>query len=251
MKILVPVKRVIDPNIVPRINDSGSGLLHENLPHTINPFDEVALAKAVDLRDGGLAGEIVAVSIGPQDGAETLRTALAMGAERAVHIVCGKGEILHPFDVARVLAQIYREERADLVLMGKQATDDDAAQTPALLAGFLDLPLLPDSAQIDIAADRITTSFDLGGEEMHAVASLCAIVSCELHVFEPRPVSLMQVMQARRKTIETRELAELLTEPVAGVRRTGLKMPRERAPCRFFETALELVEQMQADGLTK
>ncbi len=252
MKILVPVKRVIDPHITVRINEDGLDVVRHNVPHAMNPFDEVALAKGADLRTNGVARELVAVSIGPDKAAETLRTALAMGADRAIHILCDAPS-LPSFTIARILQKIYEDEGPDLVLLGKQAVDSDAAQTAALLAVFLDLPFLPDSAALDIdpAANTVTTRFDLNGSEMTAKAPLPAVASCELHLFTPRPVSLPQLMKARQKRIAVTRLDELELAPLPPAPALSLREPAPRPPCRLFETVDELTAQLKTDGLVK
>jgi electron transfer flavoprotein beta subunit len=248
MKILVPVKRVIDPNIAVRIDETGTNVVRHNVPHAMNPFDEVALGQAAVLRTDGTASELVAVSIGPEKAAETLRTALAMGADRAIHIVT---EQIPPFDIARILQKVCDEERPDLILMGKQAIDSDAGQTAALLAGFLHLPFLPDSAELTIEENTVFTSFDLNGSKTRAKASLPAVISCELHLFEPRPISLPQMMKAKQKTIDAKNLEELGVELTKAITISALIEPAPRPPCQLFDNVSDLAQQLKTDGLLK
>lgn len=252
MKILVPIKRVIDPNVPVRINVDRDDVVRESVPHAMNPFDEVALAKAASMRTiENLASELVAVSIGPEKASETLRTALAMGADRALHIIIGETDHLVPFDIARILAQVFQDEQPQLVMMGKQAIDNDAGQTPALLAGLLDLPYLPDTTELHIEDHSIFTSFDLNGHHTRAKAPLPAIIGCELHLFEPRPISLPQMMKAKRKPIVSTSLEELGIKPSPGARTRTLTEPPARPPCRLFDNAFDLAEQLKTDGLLK
>ena len=260
MKILAPVKRVIDPYVPPRIDGDGVNVVSEGVAHTLNPFDEVALAKAASLRADGLALELVAVSIGPDREAETLRTALAIGADRAIHLLTpadahhSSDAHLSPFAVAHMLKAVIDEEKPDLLLMGKQAVDDDAAQVPALLAGLANLPFLPDIFTLKIDAAGATAEYELNGAVIRARASLPLIASCELHLAQPRPLSLKQTMQARRKPMETRQLTadDLAGDNLQGgsaAVRQSLHKPESRPPCRFFDTPEELAAQLRQDGV--
>ena len=249
MKILVPVKRVIDPNIAVRIDETGRQVVRHNVPHAMNPFDEVALAKAAQMRTENIASELVVVAIGPDKTEETLRTALAMGADRAIHITGPDTEQLRSFELALILQKIHGEEQPDLMLMGKQAIDSDAGQTAALLAGFLRLPFLPDATQISIDDQTVTTSFDINGSLTRAKASLPAILGCELHLFEPRPVSLPQIMKARQKPLVSVNLDELGISFSMAIKTIALTEPAHRPPCQMFATADDLAAQLKTDGL--
>ena len=249
MKILVPVKRVVDPIIAVRIDADGLNIVRDNVPHAMNPFDEVALAQAASLRKAGIADELVAVSIGPDKAEETLRTALAMGADRALHIVSSDTDQLQPFDIARILQTVCEEEQPDLVLMGKQAIDSDAGQTPALLAGFLNLPFLPDTTMLSIEGGDVITTFDLEGLTTRAKAALPAILGCELHLFDSLPVSLPQIMKARQKPLARKNLDELDLDLTKTTTSHALKEPATRPPCRLFDHVSELADQLKSDGL--
>ena len=251
MKILVPVKRVIDPNVPVRIDVDGENIVRQNQPHAINPFDEVALAKAAMMRAEGIASELIAVSIGCEKSAETLRTALAMGADRAIHIVTDTDQQLQPFDIAALLAHIFKEERADLALMGKLSIDGDAGQTPTLLAGFLNLPLLPDSFELQIEDGHVISCFDHNNGQTRARAKLPAIVSCELHLFEPRPISLPAMMKARQKPVVSKPLEELPVTLKQTVCVIKYREPAMRPACQLFDSAADLAAQLQTDGLLK
>ena len=251
MKILVPVKRVIDPNIPVRIDESGKDVVRQNIPHAMNPFDEVAVGLAASMRASGVVDELIAVSIGPDKAAETLRTALAMGADRALHIVTNDTDQLPPFDIARILQKICKEEQPDLVLMGKQAIDSDAGQTPALLAGFLNLPFLPDCTSVQLERDKVLATFDLNGATTSAKATLPAIASCELHLFEPLPISLPQMMKSKQKPLTSTPLADLQIELSGAVKTLKLTEPVARPPCRLFENAGDLAAQLKQDGILK
>ncbi len=251
MKILVPIKRVLDPNVPVRIDCEGKNIVAQNQPHALNPFDEVALAKAAMMRADGIASELIAVSIGGEKSVESLRTALAMGADRAVHIVTGDEDQLQPYDIASILAHIFTQEQLDLVLMGKQSVDSDAGQTPSLLAGLLNLPLLPDSFEVEIEERHVIASFDHNNGLTRARAALPAIVSCELHLAEPRPVSLPAVMKARQKPIVAKLLEELPVVLKKTVSILKLTEPTARPACQFFDSAADLAAQLRTQGVLK
>jgi electron transfer flavoprotein beta subunit len=247
MKILVPVKRVIDPYLAVRIDAGGMDIVSEQQPHTLNPFDAAALAFAAQLRRDGRATELVAVTIGPARAADILRTALAMGADRALHLVTEDAATPPPFATATALAGIVGEERPDIVLIGKQASDDDAHETAPLLAGCAGLPFLPDAYRIHIETGRAAATFDLDGTPTTAEAPLPCLIACDLHLAEPGPVGLAQVMQARRKPVASRPFtapADLPPEP----QRLGLTPPPARPPCRLIDSVDELLALLQQAG---
>ncbi len=211
MKLLVPVKRVLDYNVKPRVKADGSGVDLAGSKMSMNPFDEIAVEEAVRLREKGVAGEIVAVSIGVQQCQDTLRTALAMGADRAVLVLTEAAP--EPLAVAKLLRALVLRERPGLVIMGKQAIDDDMNATGQMLAGLLGWAQGTFASRIEVAADgdggtaTVTREVD-GGLETVAVA-LPAIVTVDLRLNEPRYASLPNIMKARKKPLETLSPAEL------------------------------------------
>lgn len=249
MKILVLVRRVIDPYVVVRLAPEGGDIVREQQPHTLNPFDEVALASAARLRREDAASELVALAIGPDRAADTLRTALAMGADRAIHLLTKAEASPTPIEIAAALRQIIDEEQPALVTMGKQGSEDDAHETAPLLAGFLGWSYLPDAQAMAMEAGGVRTSFDLNGAIVRAFAPLPCVVSCDLQLAAAGPIGLAQVMQARRKPLSSRPFSDLCIEPRPGPKRIALSQPPAHPPCRLVADAGELVAALQAEGV--
>lgn len=209
LKILVCVKRVVDPNVRVSVRPDGSGMQVEDLRTTLNPFDEVAVEEAVRLRESGQADEIIALSVGPETCRDVLRTALAMGADRA--LLLEVAQELDPLSAAKYLASVIRSEQPDLVLMGKQSTDHDYAQTPPMLAGLLGWPQALQASRIEPGeqALQVTCEVDLGTERLSV--PLPAVISVDLRLNTPRYATLPAVMKAKRKPLEV--LDPLALEP--------------------------------------
>lgn len=208
MKILVCAKRVVDPNVRVRIKADHSNVEIEHSKMSLNPFDETAIEAAVRLKEQGDATEVVAVSIGSAKSEETLRTALARGCDRGILII--NDEICEPIHVATILAEIYRKEQPELVLLGKQAIDDDANQVAQMLAAKLDLPQATNASLIEIADKQkiiIRREIDGGTESLRV--QLPAVISADLNLNEPRFIKLPQLMQAKKKPLEKLTIAEL------------------------------------------
>ena len=206
MKVLTPVKRVIDYNVKARVKADGSGVDLANVKMSMNPFDEIAVEEAVRLKERGVATEIVAVSIGPQQCQETLRTALAMGADRGVLILTDQD--LEPLAVAKLLKAVVEAEGPQLVLMGKQAIDGDNNATGQMLAALLDRPQATFASKLEIEGDtaRVTREVD-GGLQVLEVA-LPAVVTVDLRLNEPRYASLPNIMKAKKKPIDSKTPAD-------------------------------------------
>ena len=200
MKVLVPVKRVVDFNVKVRVKADGSGVELANVKMSMNPFDEIAVEEAIRLKEKGAATEIVAVSIVPQQASETIRTALAMGADRGI-LVKVDG-VVEPLAVAKILKGIVEEEKPGLVIMGKQAIDDDCNQTGQMLAALLDWPQATFASKIDIADGTATVKREIdGGLETLAMA-LPAVITTDLRLNEPRYATLPNIMKAKKKPLE-------------------------------------------------
>jgi electron transfer flavoprotein beta subunit len=199
MKVLVPVKRVLDYNINPRVKSDGSGVDLANMKMSMNPFDEIAVEEAVRLREKGLASEVIAVSIGPAKAQDTLRTALAMGADRAI-LIATDAEV-EPLAVAKLLKAVADEEQPGLVILGKQAIDDDSNQTGQMLAALMGRPQGTFASAVSVAGDKVevTREVDAGLETVSL--SLPAIVTTDLRLNEPRYASLPNIMKARSKPL--------------------------------------------------
>jgi electron transfer flavoprotein beta subunit len=202
MKILVPVKRVIDYNVRPRVKPDGSGVDLANVKMSMNPFDEIAVEEAVRLKDKGAATEIVAISIGPAKASETLRTALAMGADRA--ILVETDDTVEPLAVAKILRAVFDAEQPGLVLMGKQAIDDDANQTGQMLAALTGRPQGTFASKVEVEGDSVTVTREVDGGLETVRLQLPAIVTTDLRLNEPRYASLPNIMKAKKKPLETK-----------------------------------------------
>jgi len=206
MKVMVPVKRVVDYNVKPRVKADGSGIDLTNVKMSMNPFDEIAVEEAIRLKEKGAASEIVVVSIGEPKSQETLRTALAMGADRAV-LVLSDGPV-EPLAVAKILKAIYEEERPGLVILGKQAIDDDANQTGQMLAALLGRPQGTFANRIEIANEAVTVTREIDGGLETVSLALPAVVTADLRLNEPRYASLPNIMKAKSKPLSQRPASD-------------------------------------------
>jgi electron transfer flavoprotein beta subunit len=206
MKILVPVKRVIDYNVKPRVKADGTGVDLANVKMSMNPFDEIAVEEAIRLKEKGVATEIIAVSVGPQKAQETLRTALAMGADRA--ILVQTDDEVEPLAVAKILKAITEEEAPGLVILGKQAIDDDSNQTGQMLAALLGRPQGTFASAVTVEGDSVTVTREVDGGLETVKLSLPAIVTTDLRLNEPRYASLPNIMKAKSKPLANKTPAD-------------------------------------------
>jgi electron transfer flavoprotein beta subunit len=202
MKILVPVKRVIDYNVKPRVKADGSGVDLDNVKMSMNPFDEIAVEEAIQQKEAGKATEVVAVSIGPAKAQETLRTALAMGADRAILI--STDETVEPLAVAKLLAKVVEEEAPQVVILGKQAIDDDSNQTGQMLAALLGWGQATFANTVEIDGDAATVAREIDGGLQTVKVNLPAIITVDLRLNEPRYATLPNIMKAKKKPMDTK-----------------------------------------------
>jgi electron transfer flavoprotein beta subunit len=200
MKILVPVKRVVDYNVKIRVKPDGSGVELANVKMSMNPFDEIAVEEAIRLKEKGQASEIVAVSIGPQGAAETIRTALAMGADRGIHVKTDA--TVEPLAVAKLLKAIIASEAPGLVIMGKQAIDDDMNATGQMLAAILGWPQGTFASQVALTGEGVEVTREVDGGLQTVALKLPAIVTTDLRLNEPRYASLPNIMKAKKKPLD-------------------------------------------------
>jgi electron transfer flavoprotein beta subunit len=207
MKILVPVKRVVDYNVKVRVKPDGSGVDIANVKMSMNPFDEIAVEEAVRLKEKGVATEIIAVSCGVTQCQETLRTAMAIGADRA--ILVETAEELQPLAVAKLLKALFDKEQPGLVICGKQAIDDDANQTGQMLAALANLPQGTFASKVEIAHGKLTVTREIDGGMERLQLNLPAVVTTDLRLNEPRYVTLPNIMKAKKKTLEVVKPADL------------------------------------------
>ncbi len=206
MKIIVPVKRVIDYNVKPRVKSDGTGVDLANVKMSMNPFDEIAVEEAIRLKEKGVATEIIAVSVGPQKAQETLRTALAMGADRAILVMTD--DEVEPLAVAKILKAIADEEAPGLVILGKQAIDDDSNQTGQMLAALMGRPQGTFASAVAVDGDSVTVTREVDGGLETVKLALPAIVTTDLRLNEPRYASLPNIMKAKSKPMATKSPAD-------------------------------------------
>lgn len=247
MKVLVPVKRVIDFNVAVRVKADRTGVDLANVKMSINPFDEIAVEEAVRLKEKGKATELVAVSIGPQGAQETLRTALAMGADRAI-LVKHEGE-LEPLTVAKILKAVCIEERPGLVILGKQAIDDDCNQTGQMLAALLGWPQGTFAAKVEIEGESAAVTREVDGGLQTVSITLPAIVTTDLRLNEPRYASLPNIMKARKKPIVEKPVADYGVDPSPRLKVLEVREPEKRRAGAKLASAAELVGKLRERGV--
>ena len=233
MKIIVPVKRVVDYNVKVRVKSDGSGVDIANVKMSMNPFDEIAVEEAVRLKEKGQATEVIAVSCGVTQCQETLRTAMAIGADRAIHVLTDVE--LQPLAVAKLLKALVDKEQPGLIILGKQAIDDDANQTGQMLAALANLPQATFASKVEVAGDKVNVTREVDGGLETLALTLPAVVTTDLRLNEPRYVTLPNIMKAKKKPMEVLKPADLgvdvspriktlkVTEPPK--RSAGIKVP--------------------------
>ena len=246
MKVLVPVKRVVDYNVKIRVKPDGSGVELGGVKMSMNPFDEIAVEEALRLKERGVATEVVAVSIGPQQATETLRNALAMGADRGILVKTDAA--LEPLAVAKVLKSVVAQEQPALVILGKQAIDDDCNQTGQMLAALLGWGQGTFASKLEVAGESITVTREVDGGAQTITLRLPAIITTDLRLNEPRYASLPNIMKAKKKPIAESALADHGVDPAPrlAVLRTS-EPPARRAGSKVLSVA-DLVTKLTTAG---
>jgi len=246
MKVLVAVKRVVDYNVKIRVKADGSGVDTNNVKFTMNPFDESAVEEAVRLKEAGKASEIVVVSMGPPQAQDTIRTALAMGADRG--ILVGSDTELQPLAVAKLLKAIVAKESPSLIIVGKQAIDDDSNQTGQMLAALLGWPQGTFASKLTIDGDKAEVTREIDGGMEKILLSLPAVITVDLRLNEPRYASLPNIMKAKKKPIDTLSPADLGVD--ASPRLTTLKVeePTHRKAGVKVGSVAELVSKLKNEA---
>jgi electron transfer flavoprotein beta subunit len=246
MKVLVAIKRVIDYNVKIRVKGDGSGVETANVKMSMNPFDEIAVEEAVRLKEGGKAKEVVAVSIGVQQAQETIRTALAMGADRGVHVVTDAA--LEPLAVAKTLKAVVEREKPDLIILGKQAIDDDANQTGQMLAALLGWSqgTFASKVAVEDAKLKVTREVD-GGLETVSI-KLPAVVTTDLRLNEPRYASLPNIMKAKKKPIDPLTPADLGVDVAPRLKTLKVTEPAKRKAGAKVESVAQLVDKLRNEA---
>ena len=247
MKVLVSVKRVVDFNVRIQVKPDGSGVATDGVKFSMNPFDEIAMEEAVRLKEKGKVTEIIAVTLGGAKNEETLRTALAFGADRAIHIK-EEGEV-QPLTVAKAFAAVMQKEGAQLFLCGKQAIDDDANQTGQMVAAILDIAQATFASKVDIEGNTatVTREIDAGLETLEV--DLPAVVTTDLRLNEPRYLKLPDIMKAKKKPVAATTLAELGVAAAAGYKTSKTTSPPKRSKGVMVKTVDELVAALKQKGL--
>ena len=246
MKILVAVKRVIDYNVQIRVKEDGSGVVTDNVKMSTNPPDDNAVEEAVKIKEAGKATEIVAITVGEEKAQETVRKALAVGADRGIHVKVDG--IIEPLAVSKILQKVVEKEKPDLVFMGKQAIDDDCNQTGQMLAAMLNWPQATFSSKI-ILKDKsmeIVREIDEGLETVEV--NLPAVVTCDLRLNEPRYASLPNIMKAKRKPLEEINIDDLGIDVNEKVKLLKVESPPEREEGVKVESVDQLVEKLKNEA---
>ena len=246
MKVLVPVKRVIDYNVKARVKPDQTGVDLANVKMSMNPFCEIAVEEAVRLKEKGAASEVVAVSIGPQQAQETLRTALAMGADRAILIQTN--DDLEPLEVAKTLKAVVGEENPDLVVMGKQAIDGDNNAVGQMLAALLDWPQATFASAVEVSGSKAKVTREVDGGLQTLEVDLPAVVTADLRLNEPRYASLPNIMKAKKKELAVKELGSLGVDAKPHLKVVKVTEPPKRAGGIKVETAADLVSKLKTEA---
>ena len=247
MKILVPVKRVIDYNVKPRVKADGTGVDLANVKMSMNPFDEIAVEEAIRLKEKGAATEIVAVSVGPAKAQETLRTALAMGADRAILIETD--EEVEPLAVAKILKAIADEEAPGLVILGKQSISDDSNQTGQMLAALMGRPQGTFANTVEVSGDSVSVKREVDGGLQTVKLALPAIVTTDLRLNEPRYASLPNIMKAKQKPLAVKTAGDYGVDLTPRLKTLKVAEPPVRQAGEKVADVAALVEKVKALGI--
>ena len=247
MKILVGYKRVVDYNVRIQVKPDGSGVVTDGVKLSANPFDDIALEEALRLREKGIASEVVVVTIGPANAQPHIRNGLAMGANRAIHVVTD--EAIQPLTAARALLKLIEKEDPGIVILGKQAIDDDCNQTGQMLAALWDRPQATFASKIEISdkVARVTREVDAGLETIEV--DLPAVITTDLRLNEPRFIKLPDIMKAKSKPLETIAFADLGVESGDHLKTTKYEPPAKRSKGVMVKDVGELVAALRAKGL--
>lgn len=246
MKVLVPVKRVLDYNVKARVKSDQSGVDLSNVKMSMNPFDEIAVEEAVRLQEAGTATETIVVSIGPAKAQETIRTALAMGMDRGVHVQTD--EDLEPLAVAKMLKEVAAAEGAELIVMGKQAIDNDYGSTGGMLAALLDWPIGSAANSISLDGGALTVVKEVDGGLQTVKLQMPALVTTDLRLNEPRYASLPNIMKAKKKPIEAKTPADLGVDTAPRLKTLKVTEPAAREAGIKVEDAAQLVDKLKNEA---
>ena len=246
MKILVPVKRVVDYNVKVRMKSDGTGVDIANVKMSMNPFDEIAVEEAVRLKENGVATEVIAVSCGDAKCQETLRTAMAIGADRA--ILVETMEELQPLAVAKLLKALVDKEQPSLIILGKQAIDDDANQTGQMLAALADLPQATFASKVEVGGDKVKVTREIDGGLETISLSLPAVITTDLRLNEPRYVTLPNIMKAKKKRLDTFKPEDLGVDVKPRLKTLKVSEPHKREAGIKVADVAALVEKLKNEA---
>ncbi len=246
MKILVPVKRVVDYNVKVRVKNDNSGVELENVKMSMNPFDEIAVEEALRLKEKGIANEVVAISIGTSQVQETIRNALAMGADSGIFVE--SNDNLEPLNVAKIISSIAKKENIDLMILGKQAIDDDMNATGQMTAALLDWPQATFASKVEISEKTAKVSREVDGGIENIEISLPAVISTDLRLNEPRYASLPNIMKAKKKPISEIKIEDLNIEIKKHLSILKVEEPAKRQSGIMLKTVDELVDKLKNEA---
>ncbi|KAI8814029.1 hypothetical protein BJ742DRAFT_704585 [Cladochytrium replicatum] len=244
-RILVPVKRVIDYAVKIRV---AGGKIDTNVKHSMNPFDEIAIEEAVRLKEAKKAAEVVTVTVGSTKSQETLRTALAMGADRALHVEIPESAEVQPLEVAKILKAIVAKESPSIVLLGKQAIDDDAGQTGQMLAGLLDWPQATFASKVELNDSVLTVTREVDGGLETVKTTLPAILTADLRLNQPRYATLPNIMKAKKKPIEKLSPADLGVDVTPRIKVLEVSEPPKRSAGKTVGSVDELIDKLKNEA---
>jgi electron transfer flavoprotein beta subunit len=246
MKVLVAVKRVVDYNVKVRVKSDGTGVDVANVKFSMNPFDEIAVEEAVRLREAGVATEVIAVSCGVTQAQETLRTALAIGADRAILIE--SDQELQPLAVSKLLKALVEKEQPSLIILGKQAIDDDSNQTGQMLAALADLPQATFASKLTVVDGKATVAREVDGGAQTLALTLPAVVTTDLRLNEPRYVTLPNIMKAKKKPLETLKPSDLGVDVTPRLKTLKVAEPPKRSAGVKVADVQALVEKLKTEA---
>ncbi|MDO8837891.1 MAG: electron transfer flavoprotein subunit beta/FixA family protein [Parvibaculum sp.] len=247
MKILVPIKRVVDYNVKIRVKSDQTGVDLANVKMSMNPFDEIAVEEAIRLKEAGKATEVIAVSIGVQQTTETIRTALAMGADRG--ILVKTDETVEPLNVAKILKAIAEEEKPDLIILGKQAIDDDCNQTGQMLAAILGWAQGTFASKVELEGGKLKLTREIDGGLQTLMLSMPAVVTTDLRLNEPRYASLPNIMKAKKKPIDEKSPSDYGVDVKARLEVLKVTEPPQRQAGIKVESVEQLVSKLKEAGV--
>ena len=246
MKILVPVKRVIDYNVKVRVKADQSGVELANVKMAMNPFDEIAVEQAIRFKEAGAATEVVAISIGPEQSQETIRTALAMGADRGIHVLASHDT--EPLAIAKIIKAVIAKEEPGLVVMGKQSIDDDSNQTGQMLATLLGWPQATFASGVELSGDSLNIIREVDSGLEHITCPMPAVITVDLRLNEPRYASLPNIMKAKKKPIDQISLDDLGVDASQRLKTIKVEEPPAREAGIMVDTVSSLVDKLKNEA---